>query len=162
MTDKRGNVLLGGGIAVASVIVIFVLVPVFVGGDGAATILPITAAALMGGLGVILMLTGLARRPGNAGHEQGAEDRPATKDPVAGGRLAGMVGVMMVYAFAIEPLGFLLGTLLALPVLMLLAGERRPLMIGAIVLGVLGSLQFGFEVLLKAPLPDGRLFSAIL
>lgn len=67
-----------------------------------------------------------------------------------------IAGTFLIYA-VLETLGFVLTGIIALAVLMLIAGERRPLQIALVSLGVPLALYFFFTKAASIPIPAGIL-----
>lgn len=74
-------------------------------------------------------------------------------------RQVAAVVTLVVYALALEPVGFLLATLVAVALLARLLGAnwRQGAGVGA---GLAGVLFVAFDIVLGLPLPVGRLFAA--
>ncbi|MDH5540595.1 MAG: tripartite tricarboxylate transporter TctB family protein [Rhizobacter sp.] len=107
----------------------------------------------IGGLMIVLALlyTGLALR------------RPQAATAPAGGstlRRAGTAAVLLAWAFALQPLGFLFSSICGCIALLLLAQHdrwtpRTGLVYGLATMFVLGALYVLFRFVLKVPLPVG-------
>ncbi len=84
--------------------------------------------------------------------------------PRGGGaiRVVGVVALLFVYSIVLEPLGFMLATMLFLAAALVLAGARNPLSLTLIPVGVSVALFYVFNQLLSVSLPraflEGLLF----
>ncbi|MFH2132536.1 MAG: tripartite tricarboxylate transporter TctB family protein, partial [bacterium] len=76
--------------------------------------------------------------------------------------LAGVVVIMVIYAWLLDLTGFLLTSSVVMVSLFIIFGVRSFKKISLIMLIVLGLLYFSFEKLLYAPLPVGTLIEPFL
>lgn len=85
--------------------------------------------------------------------------RPGSGEPLpAGGnalRVVGVLVLLLVYSVLLEPLGFILATMLFLFATLLLAEVRKPLPLALIPVGVSAVLFYLFYELLRVSLPTG-------
>lgn len=72
-------------------------------------------------------------------------------------RVAGTFGLMLVYALLLEPLGFLVSTILALFALVLVTGTRSLLALTLLPVGMSVALFYVFNQLLSVSLPTSLL-----
>jgi len=79
-------------------------------------------------------------------------------DRTAVGRLAGLLGLLVVYVAALDWLGYLLATALLLASVMTFLGYRRWGVMAAVAVATPGVTFWAFERLLKVFLPRGVLF----
>jgi hypothetical protein len=68
------------------------------------------------------------------------------------------VGLMLLYALGMSFLGYYSATFLIVPAFMLLLGERRPLPLVLMPIGLLVVVNIVIERILNYPLPEGILF----
>lgn len=77
-------------------------------------------------------------------------------------RVAGVLGLLLVYALTLEVLGFMAATVLFLIATLLVAGARNPLVLGLLPAGLSIALFYVFNQLLSVSLPraflEGVLF----
>lgn len=85
--------------------------------------------------------------------------RPGSGEPLPGGgnalRVVGVLVLLLVYSVLLEPLGFILATVLFLFGTLLLAEVRKPLPLALIPVGVSAALFYLFYELLRVSLPTG-------
>lgn len=155
------NALAGAAYLALGLILVFVLIPIGIDEPSNvefAVLAPsywprvicLALAALGSGMLVRLWLS--ARR----GEGEGNQDASAFK-----GLLLWRVGVVIAGTFVLyallEPLGFVLAGALALALLLLFAGERRPLHVALISIGVPVLLYLFFTKAASIPIPAGLL-----
>lgn len=112
---------------------------------------PVLLGTVLAGLGVVMMLQSLvsARR-----------DREPGETPSLGGRevglAAGTFGLLILYAFLLERIGFVSATPVVTALAMYgLAKVRRWVLLGSIAVGITFGCWVIFDVLLGTPLPRG-------
>lgn len=140
---RHGDRLIGAVVVVFALIIWFFVIPAQV--DSASygwmrpRTLPMTATALMGGFGALLVIFPAARKP--------SISWALTL------RVLGVISLTAIAVFAMAQWGFLaVAPMLAL-ILTLLVGERRPAWIAAAVVGAPFVIWFIVSVLLVRPLP---------
>lgn len=116
------------------------------GGPGT-RFLPVTLGALLAVLGGAVALAPPA----------GAAPGPSAAARGGAARVAGTLVALAVYTVAFEPLGFLVATTLGLAGLLVVFGERRPLVVAAVAVVATGATYALFGLWLKVPLPKGVL-----
>lgn len=140
---RHGDRLIGAVVVVFALIIWFFVIPAQVdsasyGGMRPRT-LPMTATALMGGFGALLVIFPAARKP--------SISWALTL------RVLGVISLTAIAVFAMAQWGFLaVAPMLAL-ILTLLVGERRPAWIAAAVVGAPFVIWSIVSVLLVRPLP---------
>lgn len=158
---------LGAGLLALSLFVLLYLIPAEVGPLGsAAALLPVVASAVLASLAVLLMLSRTAapertEPTGAGGRENGDCDEGGAGGARLRSRLA-IVVVMVAYAWLLDWTGFLLASLVALVALLVILGVRRPTLVFGLPVAVVAAIYVGFEILLKAPLPEGLLLTDFL
>jgi putative tricarboxylic transport membrane protein len=139
-----GNLVAAGLLLAVAAAVVFLTLDFPPPGDpndpGAGTF-PRMIAGLLAGCGLLLLF-------------QRSETEPL---PRGSGllRVAGVVVLLGGYAALLEPLGFVLASVLFLAAALLLAGVRRPLLLAVLPPGISLALFYVFYVLLRVSLPRG-------
>ncbi len=95
------------------------------------------------------------------GEEAEAETEQVTAERTPFRALAALALLFVLYAL-LEPLGFVLTGVLALAAYMLLADERRPVMILSVAIGVPLALYLFFTKAASVPIPAGILESVLV
>lgn len=117
---------------------------------------PRIVCLFIAGFGVLIIAGVLLSWRGGGTDDTHPEATPVPVESTPLRTLTALVLMFVLYA-ALEPLGFVLATVLALVVLMLLAGERRSLVIGPVALGVPLALYVFFVYAASIPIPMGML-----
>lgn len=86
---------------------------------------------------------------------RGRRDDAAAPPPIARGRLAAAIALILLYVLAVPALGFALATVAFIAAFMTLAGARSPLVIAINALGGTVVLLYTFVKLVYLPLPKG-------
>jgi len=73
-------------------------------------------------------------------------------------KIAGLIGIMYVFALMFEPIGFLISGIIIVGFTSFYLGNRSPVMIAILAIGVPSSIYFIFINLLKISLPEGLLY----
>ncbi|MGH3088834.1 MAG: tripartite tricarboxylate transporter TctB family protein [Rubrobacteraceae bacterium] len=134
-------------LAVSAFVVTFGFPPPAEANDPGAAAFPRLVAAGLAGLAVIQLAT-----PGSG------EDLPTGGNAL---RVAGVLVLLLVYSALLEPLGFILATVLFLFATLLLAEVRNPLPLALIPVGVSALLFYLFYELLRVSLPTGVIEGAL-
>jgi len=66
--------------------------------------------------------------------------------------------VSFVYYFLLYSVGFIISTLIFIPVMLLVLEYRKPLMIGIVTIASTAFMILSFQILLRVPLPVGIIF----
>ena len=144
MRDRAGDII-SGGLLLAMAVAVFVISSGFPPpgqpNDPGTAALPRIVAGALGLLALMLIL-----RP-----ERG-EPLPRGRDAL---RVAGVVALLFFYVAALEPLGFILATIIFLAGALVLAGVRHPLTLVLLPAGTSVALFYVFYELLRVPLPRG-------
>lgn len=101
-------------------------------------------------LGIVVAVRGGLEKPQN-------ETKDLGRRPDATVRIVSVLALLTVYALLVEPLGFVLSSMLALTCLTLLAGERKVALIAPIVILLPFGLYFFFVKVANIPIPTGIL-----
>lgn len=111
---------------------------------------------------IVLALLGLvvAIRGGIEKSQSETEDPGRRPDAVL--RIVSVLALLLVYALLVEPLGFVLSSMLALACLTVLAGERNVALIAAIAIVLPFGLYFFFVKVANIPIPTGILKSLLV
>lgn len=113
-----------------------------------------TILAMIGSLGLavfgtLLTISGLRMPPSS---------EAAAKEGGGSRLLAiGLMGISFAYAFALDWLGFMAASYVALVALLLLLGVRSILALALVPAAVVAGIYLGIELALGAPLPEGRI-----
>lgn len=159
--DKRVDLIIGLVVAVCGVAVL-----ILAAGFRPGTVTdPIGTAGLPRALGVLMLIGGAAvvvRRllgwrtdNGVLVQDEGKADDP--QHPASSARALGIAAGTVVYALALQPVGFPLATPLFLTGVMMAMGTRRPLQIFAVAVGVTIFVHLLFVGLFGILLPLGPL-----
>lgn len=144
MRERAGDIV-AGVVLLALVVTVFVITldfpPPGQPNDPGTAAFPRLVAGALGVLAVMLLV-----RP-----EQG-EPLPRARDAL---RVAGVVGLLLFYVAILEPLGFILATIIFLVGALLLAGARSLLVLVLMPAGVSVALFYVFYELLRVSLPRG-------
>lgn len=73
-------------------------------------------------------------------------------------KIAGLVGILYVFALMFEPIGFLISGIIIVGFTSFYLGNRSPIMIAILAFGVPSTVYFVFIKLLKISLPEGLLY----
>lgn len=134
-------------VAVAAFVVTFGFPPPAEANDPGTAALPRLVAAGLAALAVLQLA-----RPGSG------ESLPAGGNAM---RVLGVLALLFVYSMILEPLGFILATVLFLFATLLLAEVRKPLPLTLIPIGVSAVIFYLFYELLRVTLPTGLVERAL-
>lgn len=146
----RREALTAGGLSIViSVAALTYLVPRGIGPIGSdPTVLAMIGSFGLGAFGILLVVSGL-RMP--------AAESATRVDGGSRLRATGLMVICLVYAFALDWVGFMAASYVALAVLMLLLGVRSILALLLVPAGVLLGIYVGIELALGARLPEGSI-----
>ncbi len=160
------NVVTGSLYLILGLFVVFVLIPLGVDEPSNVQYPPLAPSywprIICSGLAVLgvamLVRSAIRQRNGSASGEASAV--PAEDSNMWRGGVVIVLGFVL-YA-TLESLGFVLATAIALVVLMLFAGERRPQIVIPVAAGVPFALYFFFTKAASIPIPSGVLESILV
>jgi len=73
-------------------------------------------------------------------------------------KIAGLIGILYVFALMFEPIGFLISGIIIVGFASFYLGNRSPIMIAILAVSVPSTIYFVFIKLLKISLPEGLLY----
>ena len=157
----NANAIAGALYLILGLFMVFVLIPLGVDEPGnvefavlAPSYWPRVICLALAALGLgMLVRNWLSHRSG----EPNAADEPSTLSELVFWRVALVIAGSFVLYMLLEPLGFVLAGAIALALLMLLAGERRPLHLALISAGIPLLLYLFFTKAASIPIPAGIL-----
>jgi hypothetical protein len=117
---------------------------------------PRIVAICLAVLGLAVTIRSLSWRSDFRTEATGLSDK-AGKHPNAFVRIAMFFAIMLFFAIAIKPLGFLITSAIAMLASMILAGERRPALIATLSIALPLLLYFFFLKVAGIPIPTGVL-----
>lgn len=162
----RQSLIAGSLYLILGLLVVFVLIPVGIDEPSNVQYPPLAPSywprIICFGLAVLgiamLIRSAVQIRSGSASVE-GSEDPAPDRVMWRGGLV--VAGCFVLYA-TLEALGFVLATAIALVILMLFAGERRPHIVLPVAAGVPLALYFFFTKAASIPIPNGILESILV
>lgn len=140
--------------------VVYLTVPAGFGDGIGPRAFPLGLGVLLVILSAMLLISGFRKNRANADMPEDSEEIDAAMTRIDLRMVGSVFVVIMVYGFLMEKVGFVIATLLIVTsTLWLVLGIRRPLVIGAMAVGLTGGCWLVFGKLLGAYLPPGTWIS---
>ena len=152
----KRDLLAGASVLLIGILLVFVLIPIGVDEPSNVEFAALAPSYYPRFVGIAMMLLGLAIAVRSI-YRPVADDMLEVPESVLVYKAICAIAIMFATAIFVSSVGFILVGAAALLALMLLAGERNPVIIAAAVIGLPLLLYFFFTKLANIPIPEGVL-----
>ena len=160
--EERGDLIVGGVTAAFACLVMFVFIPLGVEDPGRIDVLalgpafwPFVVALFLFAMGALIAVQAWRRSREDRGSGAVGMAAATAVSNFALGRWIGAVALMAAYYLLLAPLGMVATSALAMLAFMLLGGERRPAVVGALAVGIPLALFLFFRYVANVVIPLG-------